>query len=232
MSEKVEIMEEEPPKVKMYICAGCQKKEEFEGNEAHRGKDVYCIRCQEAGNIVPSKVIPQIKDFQMAVERKGITVWLIRTCGGCNYPLSYNFRHGAVTFDAGCDCTNSCNIHPRSWHEIKEQYDIQTHWEAIKRYDEFFGFYETEAIEEYRKIWDARIKYYVFPLHQMTPTGRQYIAVRKDDGFELKQFYSSNDDWARQDGCIEGMEMEFISDPSTPYGQEVIKNLNELRGGN
>jgi len=168
-----------------------------------------------------------IKDFQMAIERKNITFWLNHRCGGCEYPCGYYFKRGFIEYDHGCDCTGSCNTSQRIWKDIKEQYDMQTNEDIIKEYDEFFGFNETEAIEEFQKKWDSLTKYYVFRIFVYDPNTIRYVAVR-EDGFELMQFISSNDNFAQNDGLIPGMEMRFLKPDEFEPDATLIDKLSNL----
>jgi len=137
--------------MKIYICADCRKEYQFEGSEAYRGEDVYCKHCQFEG-LVPSKVKLTEEDFKIAVARKEITFWLLHRCSSCNYPCGYYFKEdSSIKYDAGCDCNGFYNTHPRNWRDVKDDYDIQKHPPTIRGYDIFFGFYETEAIEEFKK---------------------------------------------------------------------------------
>lgn len=80
-------------------------------------------------------------DFKNAVLEKDISFWYIRDCSICNYPCGYLFS-GAndPKFDAGCDCTRRYVHEQRTWDEVANYYNSQTHENYINRMNDFWGF--------------------------------------------------------------------------------------------
>ena len=85
-------------------------------------------------------------DFRAAAEKHGITRWQIHDCSICDYPCGYLFRGDEVFYDSGCDCvTYRSDLHPRSWEDVAEQYNMQSHPAVIEAYDTFWYFTEAPA---------------------------------------------------------------------------------------
>lgn len=80
------------------------------------------------------------EEFKQAAQTHNITSWNIRDCSLCGYPLSYYFDGDNVSYDSGCDCISFSNIQPRSWEDVAEHYNRQTHPDYIKTMDAFWHF--------------------------------------------------------------------------------------------
>ena len=81
------------------------------------------------------------KDFQEQVEKLDIRFWDHHECSICGYMTKYVFSNGKVFFDAGCDCNSFPNdVTERSWDEIAEFFNRQTHPNTVKKFHEFWKF--------------------------------------------------------------------------------------------
>jgi len=80
------------------------------------------------------------KEFEKKVKEENITEWLGHNCTLCGYQVGYHFIEGNVYYDNGCDCTNGKNLNPRTWEDVAERYNMQTHPDVIKRMNNFWKF--------------------------------------------------------------------------------------------
>lgn len=80
------------------------------------------------------------EEFELQANNKGIIKWQIRECSICNYPLSYYFSNGQVTFDSGCDCTRLNNIRQSSWNDVADFFNMQEHPSLVEKMNQFWGF--------------------------------------------------------------------------------------------
>jgi hypothetical protein len=88
------------------------------------------------------------EEFKKQVEVKEITFWPHHDCSICGYVCGYHFKNGHVGYDNGCYCTGRSygeNITSRTWSDLAEAYNIQTHPEVISEMDEFWGFEKASA---------------------------------------------------------------------------------------
>lgn len=77
-------------------------------------------------------------DFKQAVEDRGITKWPVHDCSICGYPCGYIFQEGLVGYDSGCDCVNYTNIQLRSYEDVAEFYNRQTHPDYVAIMNKFW----------------------------------------------------------------------------------------------
>lgn len=82
------------------------------------------------------------EEFKQAAIKNNIREWQFHSCSMCDYRCGYHFSSCFtwVVFDAGCYCTNQSRTYERDWDDVANQYNIQTHETAIKKYDEYWGF--------------------------------------------------------------------------------------------
>ncbi len=84
-----------------------------------------------------------LNDFKEAIISKEISNWIIHNCSMCNYPCGFVFNicdgDVSVGYDSGCDCI-SRPLQYRDLESVKNQFDIQTNQNVIKKYRKFFGF--------------------------------------------------------------------------------------------
>lgn len=83
-----------------------------------------------------------IEEFQQAAHDRVITRWAIHRCSICNYPCAYEFyANGSVGYDSACDCVRAPLFdQSRSWADVADHYNMQTHPNVIAEYDAFWGF--------------------------------------------------------------------------------------------
>ena len=79
------------------------------------------------------------EELKRQAEVRNITRWDHHDCGLCGYMTAYHFRDGEVYFDPGCYCANG-GMSPRSWDDVAEFYNMQTHPETQARFAAFWGF--------------------------------------------------------------------------------------------
>lgn len=80
-------------------------------------------------------------DFQQAAQEKNIEGWFFRSCSICTCPVGFVFRDGRVFFDGNCDCGSwHSDLAPRTWDEVAELYNAQTHPETIAAFNKYWGF--------------------------------------------------------------------------------------------
>jgi len=58
----------------------------------------------------------------------------------CDCPLSYIFNGDSVFYNSGCGCCSADDHQSRSWKDVADHYNMQTHPDVIKKYDEFWRF--------------------------------------------------------------------------------------------
>ena len=78
--------------------------------------------------------------FKNQVIEKDISFWNVHNCSLCQYECGFHFPNGDVSYDNGCYCTDGQNLRPSNWEDVAGQYNMQTHPNAIKKMDEFWGF--------------------------------------------------------------------------------------------
>ncbi len=82
-----------------------------------------------------------IEDFKKKAKEKNIRFWKVHNCAFCDYPCGFAIDGNEVSYDSGCDCTNSRVYEPRTWKDIVEAYN-SVGPEHIKEVNEFWGFGE------------------------------------------------------------------------------------------
>lgn len=83
-------------------------------------------------------------EFENAARERGIVEWRLRGCSICDYQVGYVFRDGDVYWDAGCYCSRIMPpLEPRTSQDVADHYNMQTHPDVIRGYDEFWGFERT-----------------------------------------------------------------------------------------
>lgn len=80
------------------------------------------------------------EEFKAQAKVKNITQWPGHNCPKCGYTVGYYFQGENVFFDNGCDCFSGQNLKPRTWEEVANRYNMQTHPDVIKKMDEHWGF--------------------------------------------------------------------------------------------
>jgi hypothetical protein len=80
-------------------------------------------------------------EFEQAVKNHGITFWYRTDCTLCGYACGFHFKNGLPFYDNGCHCSGNQGVmRPRTWDDVAESYNIQTHPDVIKRHNEFWHF--------------------------------------------------------------------------------------------
>lgn len=80
------------------------------------------------------------EEFKIQAEKLDLECWPTIECSICGYQMEYLFEDGRVFYDSGCFCVRRENIQERSWQDVANRYNLQTHPDVIKSYDEFWGF--------------------------------------------------------------------------------------------
>lgn len=81
------------------------------------------------------------EDFKTQAKIHNITYWHLRNCSMCDYELGYYFRDDErVEYDNGCGCTGGSSFSQRTWQDIADHYNMQTHPEYIKKMNAFWKF--------------------------------------------------------------------------------------------
>lgn len=84
------------------------------------------------------------EQFKQQVAKKNILKWPVHDCSMCGYECGYLFNYEGyeVVYDNGCYCTGITRNSQRSWEDVLEHYNLQTHPDVIKEMDKFWGFSE------------------------------------------------------------------------------------------
>lgn len=81
------------------------------------------------------------EDFRQQAIRLNLGYWEHHTCAVCGCPVGYYFFRWPgyeVVFDSGCGCSRRENIHPSSWEEVADHYNMQKNPEVIEEMDRFW----------------------------------------------------------------------------------------------
>lgn len=85
-------------------------------------------------------------DFTLKIQEKKIKEWQFRECSICNVPIGFVFENDQVYFDGGCDCSSVFGLQPRTMEDVAELYNMQSHPNVIRQFNEFWGFVDLEVI--------------------------------------------------------------------------------------
>jgi hypothetical protein len=79
-------------------------------------------------------------EFQAQARERDIALWKIGNCSVCGVAICYVFDGDAAFLDRSCDCTNLGKPEHRTWSDVANHYNRQTHQHVIAEMDRFWGF--------------------------------------------------------------------------------------------
>lgn len=81
------------------------------------------------------------EEFKNSAKLHDIKKWDSHPCSLCGYVVGYIFPDGKVYYDNGCNCMRHAPPPTaRTWEDVAEHYNMQTHPDVIKKMDEFWKF--------------------------------------------------------------------------------------------
>jgi hypothetical protein len=80
------------------------------------------------------------EDFKQSASENNISEWTVHDCSICGYPCGYQFSGDDVYYDSGCWCVSYSDKRKKSWDDVASFYNMQSHPDIIKKFDEFWHF--------------------------------------------------------------------------------------------
>lgn len=88
-----------------------------------------------------------LERFREQAIKLGKHFWEHHRCAICGEPVGYYFFSYPpyeVVFDSTCGCSHIHSIHPSSWEDVAEFYNMQDNSDVIKKMDEYWEWEETK----------------------------------------------------------------------------------------